>query len=146
MRWPWSAAKEERENDRNLKLVELLANAFGKALSGTLEAQAHQIDQNARFLDSLQDLSARKAAQIMGSRGGKRSQERKRATKQAQIAQRRCKVCAGVRVGLTPADIDIHRAHEGLDDGSPENQPNQPQYPLPNVTIPAASNGNAEPN
>lgn len=92
--------------------MEVLASAFGSALQRTLDAQANQINQQGAFLDRLNDMSAKKAAQVMGQRGGRRTQERKRERKLLESNARKCKVCAGRR-DLSVADIDFHRAHGG---------------------------------
>lgn len=100
-----------------MRLVEVLANAFGQALQRTLDAQANQINQQASFLGQMQELSAKKAAQVMGARGGRRTQERKRERKLLEDRAKSCNVCAGRRV-LSVQDIDAHRAHGGETEGS----------------------------
>jgi len=104
----WTSYKERREN-RETRLVEVLMTAMGSAFGHVLDAQSKQIEQNARFLDSLQDLSARKAAQIMGSRGGKRTQERKKARRSEVQA---CPMCENpARKDVTLEMLDFHRRH-----------------------------------
>src|SRR5216684_8774216 len=82
----------ERKERRNAHLVATLTEALGQALGRVFEAQSKQIEQSSHFLDQLQDLSARKAAQIMGSRGGRRTQARKR-TENRQLREPACRLC-----------------------------------------------------
>ncbi|SRR5260370_40331064 len=110
----WTSYKERREN-RETRLVEVLMTAMGSAFGHVLDAQSKQIEQNARFLDSLQDLSARKAAQIMGSRGGKRSQERKKQRRAA--AELDCPLCDNpARKDVTLEMLEFHKRHPPRDD------------------------------
>lgn len=109
--WPFKK-KAALTSDQEVRLVEVLANAFGAALQRTLDAQANQINQQGAFLDRLQEMSAKKAAQVMGSRGGRRTQERKRERKLLEESARACNVCAGKR-NLSVRDIDFHRDHGG---------------------------------
>lgn len=111
--WPFSRRhRVELPPEQEVRLVEVLANAFGQALQRTLDAQANQINQQASFLGQMQELSAKKAAQVMGQRGGRRTQERKRERRLLENRARECNVCAGKRV-LSVQDIDFHRSHGG---------------------------------
>jgi hypothetical protein len=83
---------KERKEQRNAHLVATLTEALGQALGRVFEAQSKQIEQSSHFLDQLQDLSARKAAQIMGSRGGRRTQARKR-SETRQLREPQCRLC-----------------------------------------------------
>lgn len=106
MAW-WS----ERRKAREATLIETLATALGTALGRVFEAQSHQIEASSRFLDQLQDLSARKAAQIMGSKGGKVTARRKA---EARKAKPSCALCEDpMRRGVTLEQISFHRLHEG---------------------------------
>lgn len=116
--WPFRK-RPALTSDQEVRLVEVLANAFGAALQRTLDAQANQINQQGAFLDRLNDMSAKKAAQVMGQRGGRRTQERKRERRLLESSARSCNVCAGKRI-LTGADIDFHRAHGGETEGDRE--------------------------
>lgn len=110
----WWKSRKEREEDRQATLVQVLASAMGQAFGHILEAQGKQIEQTARFLDNMQDLSARKAAQIMGSRGGKRTQERKKKAREAATVA--CPLCENpARKDVTVAMIDHHLAHGQVD-------------------------------
>ena len=106
MGWWWKR-DPDRGADREAALVRTMAEALGAALGRVYEAQAHQIEQSARFLDSLQDLSARKAAQIMGSRGGRTTQKRKAAARKAAG----CPLCANA--AHRPVTVEMIEAHRG---------------------------------
>jgi len=121
----WWRNKSERREERDTHLVEVLAKAMGQAFGQVLDAQSKQIDQNAKFLDNLQDLSARKAAQIMGSRGGRTTQERKRNKRLAARASSECPLCDNpARKDVTPAMVDLHRQHGERAVAIPEALPN----------------------
>jgi hypothetical protein len=91
-----------------------MAQAFATALGGVLQAQTAQIQQQTAFLGTLQDLSARKASQVLGSRGGRKTAERKAAKKRA--AERpSCRLCENPMARqLSVEEIEAHRHHEAL--------------------------------
>src|SRR6266568_2578071 len=118
MSW-WGERKKTREEATQASLVATLAQALGTALGQVFTAQAHQIEQSSKFLDSLQDLSARKAAQIMGSRGGRTTQRRKAERKRDRLEAPACVLCANtMHRGVTLEQIAIHRQHEGVNRGT----------------------------
>ena len=117
MGWWWQR-DPERGADREAALVRTMAEALGAALGRVYEAQAHQIEQSARFLDSLQDLSARKAAQIMGSRGGRSTQKRKAAARKAAG----CALC--VNPAHRPVTVEMVEAHRSHTLELPASEPN----------------------
>ncbi len=107
MAW-WGKRKEERE----ATLIAALTTAFAGAIGGVLSAQTAQIQQQGAFLGTLQDLSARKAAQVLGSRGGRRTTERKKKARDAVRAVQECVLCHDpMHRGTTLAQIDFHRQH-----------------------------------
>jgi hypothetical protein len=109
MSW-FSRRKEERKAD----LVQTLSTAFGQALTGVLAAQTEQIKQSSQFLGTLQDLSARKAAQVLGSKGGRTTQKRKKEAKAATAAQQDCGLCVDPnRRDVTLEMLAYHRQHGG---------------------------------
>ena len=110
------AAQARAESERKADIVETLATALGAALGRVFDAQSHQIEQSARFLDSLQDLSARKAAQIMGSRGGQAYARNKKKRAAAQAPKVECPLCANpMRRDVTWQMVETHRQHgEGV--------------------------------
>jgi hypothetical protein len=112
----WLADRRERirrvEEDRQASGIATMAKAFAEALGGVLQAQSAQIQQSSQFLGTLQDLSARKAAQVMGSRGGRTTQERKKQRKRESAAAAECVLCVNpLNRGTTLQQIEIHRAH-----------------------------------
>lgn len=90
-----------------------MAEALGTALSRVFDAQAHQIEQSSHFLDQLQDLSAKKAAALMGQRGGRVTAARKRAAAAAAPKTAACPLCENPMMrGVTVDLINEHRRHE----------------------------------
>lgn len=107
MSW-WKSRRQERE----ASLVASMATAFATALGSVLTAQTEGIRQQGQFLNTLQDLSARKAAQVLGSKGGRTTAERKKARKSLPKAAA-CALCQDpMRRGVTLEMLAIHRAHE----------------------------------
>jgi len=106
----WPFKKRALTSDQEVRLVEVLANAFGQALQRTLDAQSNQINQQSGFLATLQDMSAKKAAQVMGQRGGRRTQERKRARAQLLAPPHpECGLC--IDPNRRDVSVEMVRAH-----------------------------------
>jgi hypothetical protein len=106
MAW-WNRRREERE----ASLVASMATAFATALGSVLTAQTEGIRQQGQFLNTLQDLSARKAAQVLGSKGGRQTARRKAERKKALEAPS-CALCENpMRRGVTMEMINLHRQH-----------------------------------
>ncbi len=100
-----------------------LVDAIGQAFGATLQAQAQVMQQNANFLTELQAISAKKAAQIMGQRGGRRTQERKRARLMAP-AEQECGLCLDPdRRDVTVEMIRAHNQHIALPRANPPQEP-----------------------
>jgi hypothetical protein len=118
----WRARKEAK----TASLVEALTTAFATALTGVLAAQTKQIETSSTFLNTLQDLSAKKAAQVMGSRGGRSTQRRKKAAQRAAAeAEGRggCALCNNpARRDVTLEMLAIHRAHGEPEQDAPQRQ------------------------
>jgi len=90
-----------------------MATAFATALGSVLTAQTEGIRQQGQFLNTLQDLSARKAAQVLGSKGGRTTAARKKARRENRSAPA-CALCEDpMRRGVTLEMIALHRQHEG---------------------------------
>jgi len=107
MSW-WNRRKVERE----ARLVASMATAFATALGSVLQAQTEGIKQQGQFLNTLQDLSARKAAQVLGSKCGKQT-ARRRAARAAASGKPSCALCDDpMRRGVTLEMIALHRQHE----------------------------------
>lgn len=103
-------------------LVDTLAQALATALSKVMTSQSDQIEQQTKFLGVLQDLSAKKAAQVMGQRGGRVTQERRRAAK-VKRGRVECVLCADpMHRGTTLEQIQFHRMHEGVGSDSSQSQ------------------------
>lgn len=109
----WGRSKAERREAEQASLVTSMATAFATALAGVLTAQTTQITQQGAFLGTLQDLSARKAAQVLGSKGGSTTARRKKEAKRAAAAEPQCVLCDNpLHKGTTIAQIEFHRQHE----------------------------------
>lgn len=108
----WFSRRKEQQKISGLSMM---AEAFGKALGGILQSQAQQMETQTKFLGVVSDLSAKQAAKIMGQKGGRVTQERKRqAKKAAQTTD--CVLCINpMHRGTTMEQINFHRLHEGLD-------------------------------
>lgn len=116
----WRKRREEAEEAKQASVVAAMSQAFATALGGVLSAQTEQIKQSSAFLGTLQDLSARKAAQVMGSRGGRTTAERKKKAREATAAQVECVLCRDpMHRGTTLQQIEFHRRHESLSPESP---------------------------
>lgn len=111
---------EERESRLIEKLLEAMSNAFGV----TLQAQAGVIQQHSDFISKMSEISAKRAAVVMGRKGGTTTQARRRQKLlgNPESHKRQCRYCRGDRM-LTPADIDFHRQHEAQDNPEPETSP-----------------------
>jgi hypothetical protein len=106
----WFKRRKEAEQ---ATLIAAMSTAFAQALGGVLSAQSEQIKQSSAFLGTLQDLSARKASQILGSRGGRETQKRKKKLREATAAAVECVLCADpMHRGTTLQQIEFHRQHE----------------------------------
>ena len=112
--WRKKGLEERRESEqREASLVAAMATAFASALGSVLTAQTEGIRQQGQFLNTLQDLSARKAAQVLGSKGGRTTARRKKERK--QVTQE-CVLCRDpFHRGTTLEQISFHRGHEGRD-------------------------------
>src|SRR5216683_3061320 len=113
-----------RKEERQASMVATLSQAFAQALTGVLSAQTVQIQQSSAFLGTLQDLSARKAAQVLGSKGGRTTQRRKKEAKIERAQRQDCGLCIDPgRRDVTLEMIAFHRQH-----GDP--------HPVPKVETP----------
>lgn len=103
-----------RQEEREASLLATMTKAMGEALGNVFNAQSRQLEQSTAFLGVLNDLSAKKAAQVMGQRGGRTTAERKRMKKLAQVPAVTCRLCVNPMArGVTLQELDIHRQHEG---------------------------------
>jgi len=109
----WWRSKRERLEEREERMASKLVEAIGQAFGATLSAQAQVMKQNSDFLTALQEISAKKAAQIMGQRGGRRTQERKRARLAARETD--CGLCLDPdRRDVTVEMVRAHNQHINL--------------------------------
>lgn len=109
----WFRKSRQEEEEKTASLVASMATAFATALGSVLTAQTEGIKQQGSFLNTLQDLSARKAAQVLGSKGGRTTQSRKKAAKKAAAAEQQCVLCLNpMHRGTTLEQVNFHRMHE----------------------------------
>ena len=109
--------EERREARRRLLRSEdqvsslaVSSQALGGALAKTFEMQAQLLEGTSRFLGVMQDLSAKKAAQVMGSRGGKANAARKA---KRLNSPPECELCRNPAFRHPTWDmISEHRKHE----------------------------------
>ena len=110
--------KRRRENEQ-ANLVTSMAAAFGQALAGVLTSQTEQIKQATSFLTTIQELSAKQTMRLMGQKGGRTTQARKKAAKRA-VQTVDCVLCSDpMHRGTTLEQITLHRLHEGRGDDMP---------------------------
>lgn len=92
-----------------------MAEAFGKALGGILASQAQQIEGQTKFLGVVSDLSAKQTMRLMGQKGGRTTQERKRKAKQAVSASPQCRLCHDPMArNVEVWEVVEHQKHETL--------------------------------
>ena len=100
-----------RPRDQSLvtpDMIGALSTAFAEALKSTFEAQTRSIEQNTKFLDFLQGMSARQAARVIGMRSGEVRRERAAARPKPP----KCALCANpMRRDVSIAMIQAHREH-----------------------------------
>lgn len=117
-------AQGSQQEERESRLIEKLLEAMSGAFGVTLDAQAKVIKQHSDFIATMSEVSAKRAAVVLGRRGaairGERRRQKLLGTPERQRQQ--CRVCRGAR-NLVPADIDFHRQHEGLDGEAIEQAP-----------------------
>jgi hypothetical protein len=85
------------------------------ALGRIYESQAKQIEAMSTLLEKMAEISMKRAASALGSRGGQQTAKRKaakRALEQARI-ESPCKLCRDpLSRNLSITDIQRHQAHE----------------------------------
>lgn len=102
------------------------AQALDLMIGRIAEAQAKNIETMSTFLQTMGELSMRKAAAVLGSRGGKaRVANAKKKQEQAKREASDCPLCRDpfFAHGLTNSMIDAHASHKAAQ---------QPLLPMPN--------------
>lgn len=88
---------------------ELLDSALGKIL----EAQARQIETMSDFLSKMSELSAKRAAQALGARGGRKRAANAAAARKVSRETSYCRLCLNPSItNPTVGEIMAHNAHE----------------------------------
>jgi hypothetical protein len=119
-----------RERRPTVTAGEVLDRALGRIL----DAQATQIEAVSTLLTKMADLSTKRAAQALGARGGRISQQKRREKGQGAFLNVGCPLCRDpLFTGVTVELINAHRAHVPL-----------PQTPEPSKNT--EGNGSAESN
>lgn len=88
-----------------------VADVLGSMMTRVFDSQAKMLEQNTAFLGAVQELGAKKAAQALGSRGGRKRAENA-ARKKTQAGCRLCK--DAFSTNLTVEEVEAHRAHADL--------------------------------
>lgn len=87
-----------------------LARALEGFASKAIESQGKNLEAIANVAERLSELSVRRAAQALGSRGGKRSAEKKKQVKAAST----CIICAGGRGTSAEIVKHVQESHEAV--------------------------------
>lgn len=116
------ARRQAFRNRDDSSTVASVASALGAALDRTFQIESKLLEQMGGFLSVLEDASAKRAAQVLGARGGRRTGERRKALPKPPA----CPLCANPsRRDVTWEMVASHKAHDQLnhdgvkaDDGS----------------------------
>jgi hypothetical protein len=121
MSW-FSRNKVTRDAELELESVKVsLAQALESGFAKLLEAQAKMVETNGHFLNEMSQIQVRKAAQALGTRGGRK----KAVNAQARKLISGCALCQDpMRQDVTVEMIARHREH-GLSTGPTPNGPVQ---------------------
>lgn len=86
--------------------------ALELALTRVLESQAKNVEVMGSFLEKMGELSIKRAAQALGSRGGQKRAERAKAKREA-VDNRECRLCRDpFSTHLSIAEVEQHRLHK----------------------------------
>lgn len=111
-------AQTYRDRDATNSIASV-ATALGSALDRTFQIESKLLEQMGGFLSVLEEASARKAAAVLGARGGRAagvSKARKR------LAGPTCPLCADpMRRDVTIEMVNQHRAHGDNRQSAPAN-------------------------
>jgi hypothetical protein len=103
-----------RRDERNAAQAATIAGALVQALAETAKSQAQFGQMVGGWIKDLGDLSVKRSAQLMGSRGGRTTQERKR-LRQANLRSGACPLCVDPNyTAVTVPMITEHRSHNGV--------------------------------
>jgi hypothetical protein len=103
-----------RREAREAATAATIAGALVQALAETAKSQAQFGQMVGGWIKDLGDLSVKRSAQLMGSRGGRTTQERKR-LRQANLRSGACPLCIDPNyTAVTVPMITEHRSHNGV--------------------------------
>jgi len=104
----------ERRKAKEATKAQSLAEALVQALAQTAQSQSQMGAMVGGWIKELGDLSVRRSAALLGTRGGQRTQARLRARK-AAAAQAACPLCDDANYrDVSVAMISAHRSHNGV--------------------------------
>jgi hypothetical protein len=85
-----------------------VADVVGSIVSRTLDAQSKMLETNTSFLAQVNELAVKRAAQALGSRGGRKRAE----NAQRKKTKEHCPLCQDSQATkITIEDIQEHRRH-----------------------------------
>ena len=103
-----------RREAREAATAATIAGALVQALAETAKSQAQFGQMVGGWIKDLGDLSVKRSAQLMGARGGRTTQERKR-LRQANLRSGACPLCVDPNyTAVTVPMITEHRSHNGV--------------------------------
>lgn len=112
----WFARRRE---EREAKSAATIAGALVQALAETAKSQAQFGQMVGGWIKDLGDLSVRRSAALMGARGGRTTQNRRR-LRQATRGNATCPLCIDANfTHVTVPMIIEHRNHNGMSNGVP---------------------------
>src|SRR5215472_13201647 len=110
----WFRARRER---RDAEQAATIAGALVQALAETAKSQAQFGQMVGGWIKDLGDLSVKRSAALMGARGGRTTQNRRR-LRQANMRSGSCPLCVDENYrDVTVQMISEHRSHNGVSNG-----------------------------
>src|SRR5215472_806027 len=107
----WFRARRER---RDAEQAATIAGALVQALAETAKSQAQFGQMVGGWIKDLGDLSVKRSAALMGARGGRTTQNRRR-LRQANLRSGACPLCVDPNyTAVTVPMIAEHRTHNGV--------------------------------
>jgi len=106
-----------KREERQAALSASIAGSLVQALAETAKSQAQFGQMVGGWIKDLGDLSVKRSAALMGARGGRRTQERKR-LRNANLRSGACPLCVDPNyTAVTVPMITEHRSHNGVSNG-----------------------------
>jgi hypothetical protein len=99
-----------------------LLTALETGVAGIVAAQLKMAEFFGTFVTQLADISSKRAAQVLGSRGGKKSAEGRKRDQKGRFGKGdfACRLCVNPLISNpTIPEITAHQAHEAVSDTRP---------------------------